>query len=92
MLMNQLASLDTNQLGLLKSEIQKYKDGRANIAAGKVYHILPPSQSATDAIESYNAELDTATAVVTRAQSQGSMYIFGPKVSFRKRGTWSGSR
>jgi alpha-galactosidase len=78
-LMNQLGALNADRLGFLKGEIQNYKNGRANISTGKVFHILPPAESATDAIESYNADMDSATAVITRAQSQGTWYTFRPK-------------
>jgi alpha-galactosidase len=78
-LMDQLAALNADQLSFLQSEIQNYKSGRANISSGKVYHILAPAQNATDAIQSYNAALDSATAVITRAQSPGPSYTFRPQ-------------
>jgi hypothetical protein len=78
-LMNQLAGLNADQVSFLQAEIQNYKNGRANIGGGKVYHILAPAENETDGIESYNAGLDSATAVITRAQSQGPAYTFRPK-------------
>lgn len=78
-LMNRLASLDNTQVNFLQREIQAYKDGRAAIGGGKVFHLLAPSQNGIDAIQSYNADLDRATAVITRAQSAGSSYTFKPQ-------------
>ena len=51
----------------------------ADIAAGKVFHILEPGAKATDAIQSYNDATDTAIAVITRAGSSGPSYLFRPK-------------
>lgn len=78
-LMNQLAGLNAGQFSFLESEIQNYKNGRASITGGKVYHVLPPSQNGIDVIQSYNAGLDSATAVVTRAQSAGPYYTLRPQ-------------
>ena len=38
-----------------------------------------PARNATDAIQSYNPETDTALAVITRAQSDGPEYQFHPR-------------
>jgi len=78
-LMDQLAGLDAAQLKFLQAQIQDYKNGRASINGSKVYHILAPSQNGNDAIQSYNATLDSATAVITRTQSVGPMYTFKPQ-------------
>ncbi len=78
-LMNRLAGLDANQRGFLKQEIARYKTIRHEIASGKVFHILPPAANGTDVIQSYNEEHDTAVAVITRAQSDGPLYIFRPR-------------
>jgi len=78
-LMDQLPTLTANQRDSLRSAIQNYKNGRAAMNGGKVYHIQAPAQGATDAIESYNAALDSATAVITRANSPGTSYIFRPQ-------------
>ena len=77
-LMDKLANLNATQVSFLKNEVQNYKSSRASISAGKVYHIAAPAQNATDAIESYNAVLDSAIAVITRAQSAAATYTFRP--------------
>ena len=43
-----------------------------------MYHILPPAADGTDIIQSYNPATDNALAVVTRAQADGSSFIFRP--------------
>src|SRR5207302_409218 len=78
-LMNRLADLTPDQSGFLTQEIAKYKSQRAEISRGKVYHLDRPSPSGTDAIQSYSPESDSAIAVITRAQSNGPLYIFRPK-------------
>jgi hypothetical protein len=78
-LMDQLAGLNADQVSFLQAEVQNYKSTRASIAGGKVYHILAPAQNSTDAIQSYNAALDSATAVITRAESSGPSYTFRPQ-------------
>jgi len=78
-LMTTLADLTADQTGYLKSQVQFYKDQRLDIAAGKVFHILPPGADATDVIQSYNDATDTAIAVITRAGSSGPSYLFHPK-------------
>jgi hypothetical protein len=65
-------------VAFLGRQIGAYKSERADIAAGKVYHILPPAADATDAIQSYNPATDNAIAVITRAEAAGSSYIFRP--------------
>ena len=78
-LMNQLPTLTPDQTGFLKQEIANYKSQRAEISAGKVFHIQPPGDTATDAIQSYNPSTDNAIAVVTRAAADGPQYMFHPK-------------
>jgi len=78
-LMMGLSELTPDQLGFLADQIQNYKNQRSDIAAGKVYHLLAPGANATDAIQSYNPATDTAIAVVTRAASNGSSYLFKPQ-------------
>ncbi|MGA2271087.1 MAG: glycoside hydrolase family 36 protein [Bryobacteraceae bacterium] len=77
-LMNRLADLTPGQVGFLANEIQGFKTQRADIAGGKVYHILPPAPDGTDVIQSYNPVSDNAVAVITRAQTDGPEYIFRP--------------
>jgi alpha-galactosidase len=77
-LMNRLPDLTSDQVAFLSQQIGVYKSQRADIAAGKGYHILPPAADGTDAIQSYNPATDTAFAVITRAQDDGSTYIFRP--------------
>jgi hypothetical protein len=77
-LMNSLADLTPDQLGFLRQQIGAYKSQRTDIAAGKVYHILPPADDGIDAIQSYNPATDNAIAVVTRAEAAGSGYSFCP--------------
>jgi alpha-galactosidase len=78
-IMNRLTDLSVDQLGFLGQEIAHYKDGRAEISRGKVFHHAAPSTNSTDAIQSYDPETDSAIAVVTRAESAGPQYIFRPK-------------
>ena len=78
-LMNQLSELAPDQVAFLTGQIRNYKNQRADISAGKVYHLTAPGANATDAIQSYNAATDTAIAVITRAASSGSTYLFKPK-------------
>jgi alpha-galactosidase len=78
-LMNKLADLQTDQVAFLQDQIQRYKDQRTDISAGKVFHILAPAPNATDVIQSYNETTDTAIAVVTRAAAGGASYLFRPK-------------
>ncbi|MEO8367988.1 MAG: alpha-galactosidase [Candidatus Solibacter sp.] len=78
-LMTRLAELPPEQLAFLQDQIQKYKNQRTDISAGKVFHILAPGANATDAIQSYNEVTDTAIAVVTRAASSGATYTLRPK-------------
>ncbi len=78
-LMTPLSSLTVDQAGYLTQEIANYKSLRANVAAGKVYHILPPSQGGIDVIQSYNPQPDSAVAIVTRAAGGTSEYVFRPQ-------------
>lgn len=78
-LMNRLAELTPDQRGFLNLEIANYKSQRVQIASGKVYHIQAPASGASDAIQSYNPETDSAIAVIARAESDGPEYIFHPK-------------
>jgi alpha-galactosidase len=77
-LMNSLTDLTPDQVAFLGRQIGVYKSQRADVAAGKVYHILPPADNGTDAIQSYNPATDNAIAVVTRADSDGAGYVFYP--------------
>jgi hypothetical protein len=77
--MNSLVDLTPDQVGFLAQQIGVYKSQRADIAEAKVYHILPPAADGTDAIQSYNPATDNATAVITRANSDGPGYIFRPQ-------------
>jgi alpha-galactosidase len=78
-LMNSLVDLTPDQVAFLGQQIGVYKSQRADVAAGKVYHILPPADNATDVIQSYDPATDNAIAVVTRADSDGAgYYIFYP--------------
>jgi hypothetical protein len=78
-LMNRLTELTPDQLGFLSQQIRNYKNQRNDISAGKVYHIQAPASEGTDAIQSYNADTDTALAVITRAAAGGPTYLFKPK-------------
>jgi alpha-galactosidase len=78
-LMNQLASLTPDQQGTLGEQIVNYKRQRRIINGGKVYHILPPSLNGVDAIQSYNPDLDSALAVVTRSATDSPDYVFRPQ-------------
>jgi hypothetical protein len=70
---------DARQKDFLAREIASYKNQRAAISRGKVYHIQPPALNGTEAIRSYDATTDSAIAVITRAESDGPIYIFHPK-------------
>lgn len=77
-IMNQLPTLTADQAGYLGLEIANYKAQRGKIAGSKVYHILSPSAAGIDAIQSYNAALDTGVAVVTRAAGGAPEYVLHP--------------
>jgi hypothetical protein len=77
-LMTPLTNLAQDQLGFLTGEIKNYKAQRTDISGGKVYHILAPTPHGIDAIQSYNADTDSAIAVVTRAASSGPTYLLKP--------------
>jgi hypothetical protein len=77
-LMNSLVDLTPDQVAFLAQQIGAYKSQRADIAAGEVYHVLPPAADGIDIIQSYNPATDNAIAVVTRAQTDSPSYIFYP--------------
>jgi hypothetical protein len=77
-LMNSLVGLAPDQVAFLGQQIGAYKRQRTDIAAGEVYHILPPAADGIDAIQSYNPATDNAIAVVTRAEVDSPTYIFYP--------------
>src|SRR5262249_4670591 len=78
-LMNQLAELAPEAIAFLTGQIRNYKDQRSDIASGKVFHLTAPQEGATDAIQSYNPESDTALAVITRPSSPGTSSMFKPR-------------
>ncbi len=78
-LMNRLTDVTPEQKGFLAQQVDRYKSERGLISSGKVYHIQAPAANATDVIQSYNPDTDSAIAVVTRAQSDGPEFIFHPK-------------
>ena len=78
-LMNQLTSLSSDKLDFLTDQIRNYKNQRVDISSGKVFHLNAPGANLTDAIQSYNEATDTAIAVVTRAASTTSSYLFKAK-------------
>jgi hypothetical protein len=78
-LMNRLADLEKDQVAFLAQQIERYKQQRGDIGEGKVYHHTAPSLNATDAIQSHNPATGASIAVVTRAASGSSPYIFKPK-------------
>jgi alpha-galactosidase len=78
-LMNQLTSLSVDQAGYLALEVANYKAQRGNISGAKIYHILPPSSTGIDAIQSYNPALDNSVAVITRSAGGIPQYVFRPQ-------------
>ncbi|HUA61533.1 MAG TPA: glycoside hydrolase family 36 protein [Verrucomicrobiae bacterium] len=78
-IMDQLPTLSVDQLGFLKQQIADYKQERADIAGGKVYHLAAPAANGADAIQSYNPTTDIGLAVVSRAQSPGTSYLLRPQ-------------
>jgi len=78
-LMIPLADLPAEQVTFLRSQVQNYKSQRTDISGGKVFHILAPGANATDVIQSYNETTDTAIAVITRAASSGSTFLYRPR-------------
>ncbi|HWC95462.1 MAG TPA: alpha-galactosidase [Candidatus Sulfopaludibacter sp.] len=78
-LMNQLMSLSLDDAGYLAIEIANYKAQRGSISGGKVYHILPPTPTGIDAIQSYNPALDSSIAVITRASGGAPQFVFRPQ-------------
>jgi len=77
-LMFPLAGLAADQRRYLGQEIANYKILRTAFQGSQVYHLEPPSAGGTDAIMSYNASLDSAMGVVTRAASSAPQYNFRP--------------
>ncbi len=77
-IMNQLPSLTPDQAGYLGIEIANYKLQRGKIAGSKVFHILSPTATGIDAIQSYNAALATGVAVVTRSAGGTPFYVLHP--------------
>lgn len=74
-LMNRLREMSEEERALLASEIRIYKAMRGLIRGGKVQHASDaPAAGRSDAIVSYNAERDTAVAVVTRDNAQDVDY------------------
>jgi alpha-galactosidase len=78
-LMNQLSSLSPQELDVVADQIRRYKEQRMKITGGKVFHVSPPGPNATDAIQSYDEASRSGIAVVTRAGSNGSVYLFKPR-------------
>jgi len=69
-LMNQLPAMPATSTALVTQEIATYKNVRARIDSGMVYHVTPPPASGrTDALQSYSAAGDRAIAIVTRDNS-----------------------
>jgi len=77
-LMLPLVGLSPDDLGNLSQEIANYKAMRGSFAGSKVFHIQPPSETATDVIMNYNPTTDSAMAVVTRAAAGTPQYTFKP--------------
>ena len=77
-LMFPLAGLTLDQSGYLAQEIANYKVLRASFSGSQVYHLEPPALGATDAIMAYNASLDSAIGIVTRAAADAPPYTFRP--------------
>ena len=77
-LMDQLPTLGPDQLGFLAQEIQNYKLQRTVISGGKVYHVKPPASNGVDVIQTYNANLDTGLAVITREATESPEYHYKP--------------
>jgi hypothetical protein len=73
--MNRLDDLSSNALGFLGQESQDFRDQRATILNGKVYHTLAP---AANGVEGYNSDTDAAITVVARAAANGTSYLFKP--------------
>jgi alpha-galactosidase len=78
-IMNQLPSLSADEAGYLALQVANYKAQRGNITGAKVYHILPPTPSGIDVIQSYNPAMDNSVAVVTRAAGGTPQYLFRPQ-------------
>jgi alpha-galactosidase len=74
-LMNKLVDLKPLDFDFLKQEIERYKEIRASIRDGKVSHISArPLEGRIDVIQSYNAQLDEAIAVIVRDDAAASRY------------------
>jgi alpha-galactosidase len=66
--MNQLATMQDDEIKLAQSEIQVYKRIRPFIRSGKVFHVTPAAQpDATDALQSYDPLSDSAITIVCKA-------------------------
>jgi alpha-galactosidase len=74
-LMNKLTQLSPAEYRFLGSEILAYKQMRRIVLNSRVSHLSErPAQGRIDAIEGYNAELDTAIAIVTRDNTETDRY------------------
>ncbi len=68
--MNKLPEMRQQDTDLAASEIRLFKSLRARIRDGKVFHLGGrPSETTTDAIESYHEATDSAIVFLSRAQS-----------------------
>lgn len=74
--MNRLAEMDPGMLPFAQSEVQTYKQMRAHVMNGQVFHLTSaPGVGRTDALESYTASGDSAVVVVTRDQSASASAV-----------------
>jgi len=65
--MNRLPNLSADDAALAAGEVRIYKDTRAHVRRGQVFHLTaPPAGGRIDALESYDPSSDAAIAIVTR--------------------------
>lgn len=74
-LMNKLTQMSKSDLAFLDSEIERFKDLRQTVQAGKVMHLTErPEVGTIDAIQSFNQSRGDAVAIVTRDQAEDDSY------------------
>ncbi len=73
--MNRLTQMRPDDLRLAASEIQVYKTLRPRIRRAKIFHLSAwPDEERIEAIQSYDADTDTAIAFVTRHNGADDSY------------------
>ncbi|HJT90216.1 MAG TPA: alpha-galactosidase [Bryobacteraceae bacterium] len=77
--MNRLPDLTSDQLAFLARQIREYKEQRAQFSGSQIYHLQPPQPDRIDVIQSFNPDLDSGLAVVSRPASVSPGYTLLPR-------------